>query len=219
MHIEFLVEDKSGQVALELLVPMIIGPSHTFKISFYKGIGRLPKSMSANGNSEKRILLDQLPRLLQGFGNTFSSYGVGFKAAIVVVCDLDDRNLVDFLAELNGVLARCHPKPKASFCIAIEEGEAWFLGDPAAVAVAYPGAKADVLKDYRFDSICGTWETLADAVFPGGSAVLKRLGWMEAGRLKSEWARTIPAHMNIEANNSESFGHFRNTLREIVKSV
>ncbi|MCL6549006.1 MAG: hypothetical protein K6T30_08855 [Alicyclobacillus sp.] len=32
MHLEFLVEELSAKLALEQLVPKIIGPEHTFKI-------------------------------------------------------------------------------------------------------------------------------------------------------------------------------------------
>ena len=73
-----------------------------------------------------------------------------------------------FLEEMNEVLDSCDPKPQACFCLAIEEGEAWFLGDIPAIKQAYPKAKDTVLNRYVNDSICGTWELLADAVFPGG---------------------------------------------------
>lgn len=219
MHLEFLVEDRSGEVTLDLLVPRIIGSDNTYKISPYRGIGRLPSGMKANGSAEHRILLDQLPRLLQGFGKTFEGYGAAFEAALVVVCDLDDKDLTAFLTELNGVLAKCNPRPRAAFCIAVEEGEAWFLGDRAAILAAFPDADDQVLNGYVFDSICGTWETLANAVYPGGSAELKKLGWQEIGRMKSEWARAICPHMDLSANNgSRSFLHFRTTVTDLVTS-
>ena len=73
MHFEILVEDQSGKKALDILVPKIIGDNHTFIVHSYKGIGRIPKNLAANGDANKRILLDQLPRLLQGYGNTFAN--------------------------------------------------------------------------------------------------------------------------------------------------
>ena len=48
--------------------------------------------------------------------------------------------------------------------MAIEEGEAWLLGDIPAIQSVYPNAKNAVLNGYENDSICGTWEKLADAV-------------------------------------------------------
>ena len=41
MHFEFLVEDLSGEKALSVLFPKIVGPEHTFRIHAYKGIGRM----------------------------------------------------------------------------------------------------------------------------------------------------------------------------------
>jgi len=34
----------------------------------YKGIGRLPKNLKGTSDPSKRILLDQLPKLLRGYG-------------------------------------------------------------------------------------------------------------------------------------------------------
>ena len=44
------------------------------------------------------------------------------------------------------------------FRIAIEETEAFYLGDPRAIRAAFPEAKLRRMKDYQQDSICGTWE-------------------------------------------------------------
>ncbi|MEY2913439.1 MAG: hypothetical protein RLZZ184_2748 [Cyanobacteriota bacterium] len=75
MHFEILVEDISGKTTLDILVPKIINPEqHTFNIHAYKGIGHIPKSLTSNSDPKKRILLDQLPRLIQGYGKTFASY-------------------------------------------------------------------------------------------------------------------------------------------------
>jgi len=46
---------------------------------------------------------------------------------------------------------------------------------PAAIKAAYPRARASVLSKYVQDSICGTWEMLADAVLTGGSKALKKM--------------------------------------------
>lgn len=124
MHLEILVEDRSGKMALEILVPKIISGEHTFNIHSYKGIGRIPKNLHGNGDASKRILLDQLPRLLRGYGKTFANYPENCPAAVILVCDLDDKCLVAFREELLAILDACDPKPIARFCIAVEEGEA-----------------------------------------------------------------------------------------------
>ena len=117
----------------------------------------------------------------------------------------------------NGVLDGCHPKPEAHFCIAIEEGEAWFLGDILAVRTAYPKAENAVLDSYINDSICGTWEKLADAVHPGGSTALYNKGWQAIGEEKSKWADAIAPHMNVTVNNSPSFRYFLETIQELIQ--
>ena len=45
MHLEILVEDRSGEKVLEVLIPKIVGNAATFRIHSYKGIGRIPKNM------------------------------------------------------------------------------------------------------------------------------------------------------------------------------
>jgi hypothetical protein len=111
---------------------------------------------------------------------------------------------------------KCNPKPKTQFCIAIEEGEAWYLGDLAAVREAYPRAKESVLKGYTNDSICGTWEKLADAVFSGGKEKLSKQGWQAIGLEKTNWANNIAPHMDVDNNLSPSFCYFRDKLRGLT---
>lgn len=216
MHFEILVEDQSGKKALDILVPKIIGTDHTFNIHSYKGIGRIPKGFKATGNANKRILLTQLPKLLRGYGNAFANYPKDYTAAVILVCDLDDKCLKTFRRELIDILGACNPKPNTRFCIAIEEGEAWFLGDIPAIKSAYPKAKDSVLKAYVNDSICGTWECLADAVYSGGSAALSSKGWQSIGAEKYQWSESISPYMDIEKNASPSFVYFRQKLLELA---
>ena len=219
MHFEILVEDQSGKKALDILVPKIIGNDHTFNVHSYKGIGRIPKNLGSNGNASKRILLDQLPRLLRGYGNTFANYPADYPAAVIFVCDLDDKCLKAFRQELFNILNACNPRPETRFCVSVEEGEAWFLGDIPAVKSAYPKAKDAVLNAYVNDSICGTWECLADAVSDGGSLGLSGKGWQAVGAEKSQWAEKIPPHMNVTNNASPSFTYFRQKLIELAGTM
>ncbi|OIO71844.1 MAG: hypothetical protein CO186_12965 [Zetaproteobacteria bacterium CG_4_9_14_3_um_filter_49_83] len=219
MHFEILVEDQSGKKTLDILVPKIIGDEHTFNIHPYKGIGRIPKGLSTDGDVSKRILLDQLPRLLRGYGNTFAKYPADYPTAVILVCDLDNKCLKSFRQELFNILNACNPKPETRFCIAIEEGEAWFLGDIPAVKAAYPKAKESVLNAYENDSICGTWECLADAVYSGGYTALSDKGWQGVGAEKSQCAEKISPHMDVLNNESPSFTYFRQKLLELSGSI
>jgi len=239
MHFEILVEDSSGKVALENLIPKIVGTEHTFRIHAYKGIGRIPKGLKPSSDPSKRILLDQLPQLIRGYGQTFASYSAN-TVILMVICDLDQQCLSTFRQELLSLVDACIPRPETQFCIAIEEGEAWYLGDIAAVKKAYPTAKDAILHSYSFpekfcttsssakmgqnfsghlyinDSICGTWETLADALFSGGAKKLSKAGWQTIGKEKATWAARISPQMNVNNNLSPSFCYFRNKLRRLI---
>lgn len=216
MHFEILVEDQSGKKALEILIPKILGSEHTFAIHSYKGVGRIPKSMKGTDDASKRILLENLPKLLKGYGKTFDGYPKEYRAVVILVCDLDDKCLKIFRHDLFGILNACNPRPEAYFCIAIEEGEAWFLGDMMAIKRAYPKARDTVLHSYANDAVCGTWEKLADAVYPGGAQQLSRNGWQAVGREKFKWAVEISPHMDIKNNRSPSFCYFRDKIQRIA---
>lgn len=195
MHFEILVEDASGEKFLNIIVPKIIGNEHTFNVISYKGLGDL---------------LTTLPRFLRAYGKTWQ---YGYEGVVIVVCDLDKKCLKQFRQELLAVLNQCNPQPETRFCIAVEEGEAWLLGDIAAIEKAYPHAKSAVLKNYKNDSICGTWEKLADALYKGGAASLKL---QNPGAEKCVWAEKITPYMDIDTNQSPSFQYFRDNLRRIA---
>lgn len=213
MHIEVLVEDSSGGRLMEHLLPKILGPylqPHTWRIHNYKGIGRIPKKMTGKVDAAKKTLLENLPKALVGYGNT-----PGYDAVFVLL-DTDDRDIQSFEQELNDMLNACVGVPPTVFGLATEEMEAWYLGDRNALARAYPKAKAQVLKSYVQDSVCGTWELLADALVKGGRASLKSAGWTQAGTLKHEWAEKIGPLMNIYKNQSPSFCKSRDGLFSLV---
>jgi len=213
MHIEVLVEDSSGAKLLQCLLPQLFGPyaePHTWRLLSFKGIGRIPKNLGNKPDPTKRMLLDQLPRLLRAFGRT---PGID---AVVVVLDTDRRDCKMFLQELKAVAQGCVPAPTTLIRLAIEEMEAWYLGDLRALREAYPGARADVFKGYVQDSACNTWELLADAIYPGGSAALKKSGWPLPGQVKHEWAEKIGPRMVMDRNVSPSFGKFRDGLRGLI---
>lgn len=212
MHFEILVEDQSGKTALDILVPKIISAHHTFRVMAYKGVGRIPKNLSPKADPQTRALLNQLPRLLQGYGRAFAGYPADSPAAVILVCDLDEKCRKAFRAELLRVLESCTPAPETRFCIAVEEGEAWYFGDIPAIKRAYPKARDAVLNAYRTDSICGTWERLADAVCKGGAQTLSAKGWQEIGAEKTRWAEAISPYMDVAKNKSPSFVYFREKL-------
>ncbi len=218
MHFEILVEDISGKALLDILLPKILADTegNTFKVHAYKGIGSIPKDLKTSQDPCKRALLNQLPRLLNGYGRTYAYDNTQY--AVIVVCDLDKRDKRSFLNELNLVLDSCKTKPQTTFCLAIEESEAWLLGDKEAVVKAYPKCNKEILKGYVNDSICGTWERLADAVYKGGSKSLKAQGIQAVGFEKTQWACNIGNYLEVTKNKSPTFRFFVNCIREYLNA-
>ena len=216
MHFEILVEDLSGKATLDILMPKIIGKQHTCRVISYRGIGHIPKDLKSHTDAHNRILLDRLPELLKGYGKTYINNPAKYSTVLIVVCDLDDKCLKKIRQKLLDMLNECKPEIETRFCIAVEEGEAWFLGDLSAIKKAYPKAKNNILNRYQNDSICDTWQLLADAIFVGGSSKLKIRGGQAVGREKSTWAEKITPYMDVSKNKSKSFCYFRDKIRELI---
>lgn len=72
---------------------------------------------------------------------------------------------------------------------------------------------------YVNDSICGTWEHLADAIYNGGSSALSAKGWQAVGAEKLQWAEKITPHMNVTNNASPSFAYFKQKLLELTRAL
>jgi len=217
MRFEILVEDQSGGIVLGEVMRKILAPDeaiNSHRIIHYQGAGKIPRGLRPHTESKKRLLLEQLPKRLQGYGKSLQS-----SDAVIVVVDLDNRNCEAFKEELRSVLEICYPVPNVFFRIAIEEIEAWLLGDRDAVISAYPKAKRGILRTYQQDSICGTWEKLAEAVDPKEYKICKKQGYPRTGKMKCELARKIAPHMNIQANQSKSFQVFRDKIVELKDAV
>lgn len=94
--------------------------------------------------------------------------------------------------------------------IAIEELEAWYFGDWAAVRTAYPRASARVTRRQAFrdpDAIAGgTWEAF--------ERVMQAHGYFNGGLLKIEAARSIGPHVDPARSSSHSFRAFSAAISE-----
>ena len=98
--------------------------------------------------------------------------------------------------------------------IAVEELEAWFFGDPAALAEEFEGVPATLGKQapYRVpDRIAGgTWEAL--------ERVLQRAGHYRGGISKIEVARRMAARVVPRRNTSTSFQQLIHGLESLQDS-
>lgn len=183
---------------MEILMKKIVlsNPNITYDCKSFKGIGGFTKKNTLKETKSGKLLND-LATYLRGFNKSLQH----IRAAIIVVLNNDDRDIDAFRSELESVAV-----------------EAWLLGDEKALLAAYPLARMQVLKAYAQDSICGTWEVLADAVYPGGIIRFKRdcPTYIEVGKYKSEWAQKIGKHMDLSFNKSPSFNYF---MTEIEKRL
>jgi len=218
MHFQFLIEDQSSAMLVSTLMQALFSENEevTFNCKSFKGIGGLTKKNTAKETKDGKLLND-LATYLRGFNKSLRN----FPAAIIVIVDNDTRDIERFLRELNGVAQQNIIDVDHVFCVAVEEVDAWLLGDEAAILVAYPLAKLQPLHAYVQDSICGTWEVLADVVYPGGFSKMKKEcpTFVEVGKCKSEWGQKIGIHMDVRNNKSPSFNNFINELYKRVPSA
>jgi hypothetical protein len=199
-HLEFHVEEQSMEAALRTLLPRVIGDL-AFDIYTYQG---------------KRDLLRELPKRLRSQASWLPATW-----RIIVIVDVDNgdcatlRRRLDRIARDAGMTVRGEKAPwQIANRIAIEELEAWYFGDWAAVRAAYPRVPDGIVRQaaYRHpDKIRGgTWEAL--------ERVLQVAGYFAGGLQKIAAARDIAAHMDVTVNTSPSFVKLREVLIEAGSS-
>jgi hypothetical protein len=202
MHLEFLVEELSAEAALSNILPRVLG-EHTFAVHTFAGKPNLLASLPVR----LRTYRQWMPR----------DYG------IIVLVDEDREDCVELKHRLEQMAREAGLVTKSqagsgSACqvmnrLAIEELEAWFLGDVEALTAAYPRVSASFGKNRRYrdpDAVRGgTWEAL--------ERLLQRSGYYPGGLPKIETARRISQYMDPARNRSKSFQVFRDGLYEIIR--
>jgi Domain of unknown function (DUF4276) len=199
MKLHILVEGKSERAFLDGWLPRFL-PGHTFQVIFHRGKGHLSGSPLTEVRG-RQGLLDQLPMKLRAFGRELDP--LTDRVLVLVDADRDDcHELKRRLVELAGQI---EPSPTVLFRIAVEETEAFYLGDSKAIRRAYSGAKVARLKGYEQDSICGTWERFMEVI---GASSEDKVAWAEAmGRQLSH---------NPKDNRSPSFRQLCRALRRLA---
>jgi hypothetical protein len=195
MHIEFQVEEASMEAALAVLAPRLVRGRASWRIINYQS---------------KPRLLRELPRRLAGYQARLRSESL--KLLVLVDRDADDcvslKGKLEHMAQEAGLATKSRPAVDGLFAvvnrIAVEELEAWFFGDIAAVREAYPRISPTLHRQrpYRApDAIAGgTWEAL--------HRTLRQAGHLGPVYPKIETARSIAQHMLPERNRSPSFRTF-----------
>ncbi len=202
MHVEFLVEEPSAEVALKALVPKILRADVTFDVHAFQG---------------KQDLLNNLESRLKGYSPWLPRHW-----RIVVLIDEDRQTCKELKQKLEEASARAGLTTKSSVTvgeqfqvlnrIAVEELEAWFLGDVPAIVKAYPRVPSTLDRKAKFrgpDAIKGgTWEAL--------ERVLQKAGYHQGGLNKIAVARDISPHLCPQRNRSKSFQVFRDGLQQLL---
>ena len=217
MRLEILVEGTTEEAVLKVLLKKIIKETdkgHTWAIHPHRGIGSIPKNLAREPKKSNSTLLHNLPAKIRAYGKDKDN-----DLVVIVLVDLDNKDCKKFKKEIEDIFNFYSPVFDFLVRLAIEELEAWFLGDKTAVKKTYPNVRENVLDSYKQDSICGTWETLAEAVYKGGVKELhSRYGKRSSQILgqKRKWARNICHHMDVDNNESPSFRCFRDGIRNMT---
>jgi hypothetical protein len=194
-RVEVLVEEPSMEAALRALLPRMLG-SVSFEVYAF---------------SCKSQLLKELPKRLRGYASWLPDTW-----RVVVVIDRDDepcrkvKRTLEAMANKAGLATRTTSRQRYAVVnrVAIEELEAWYFGDWAAVRKAYPRVTEGVDRQAKFrapDAITGgTWEAF--------ERCLQKVGYFTTGLRKIEAAGAIAPHMDPMRNTSPSFCSLRDVL-------
>jgi hypothetical protein len=199
MHIEFLLEEESAEAALNILLPKLLPAGTTWHCYPHRG---------------KTDLFQRLPGRLKTYARQFL-HQPDLRVVVLMDADTDCHRRK---AELEKVVADEGLLTKTTAAgrhfrvltrLAVQELEAWFLGDREAIQAAYPRVRPQHFGglDTNPDAIADTWETLW--------RVLQEGSYYKAGKAKVEWAETITPHLEPDRNRSASFQYFRQGIVEL----
>jgi hypothetical protein len=193
MQIDVLLEEPSTVEALRIILPKILAGKAKFRLINMRNKSRL---------------IGELPKRLLGYKKRLEN---GEDLRIVVLVDRDRDNCENLKARLEriahdaGLFTRTSPDQNGRFQvvnrIAIEELEAWFIGDTEALKGAFSGLRGEAFpKSFNNPDNSGTWEHL--------HRFLKSKGIYKSNYPKIEAARKIAPYMDLSRNKSRSFRNF-----------
>lgn len=206
LRLEIFVEEASAERLLVPILPKMIDVGTPTEFHVYRG---------------RPDLLRRLPGRLR----SYSSWATAADIGIVVLLDRDNDDCRELKKRLEGIagdaglptLATPGPRDRPTVVnrIAVEELEAWLLGDLSALRAAYPRLPSGLAEQARFrdpENITGgTWEALEH--------LLQRYGYYRAGLRKAQLAAEVAPHLDVERNRSRSFQVFRDGVRRLRGEV
>ncbi|MDO5081963.1 MAG: DUF4276 family protein [Arachnia propionica] len=204
-HLDFLVEGYTMQLFLEQILPRLLPADTSFDV------------FNLGGKSE---FLKKFPKRLRGHANWLPTNPT-HRVVLVVDSDTDDcaefrENLVAAVHEAGLSITSRTAKQDGQVLprIAVEMLEAWYFGDPHALAQAY-GSTFKNLSQKRGlrepDAIRDPARRLENLL----SSVPKHKG----GLKKIELTTDIAPHIDVENNSSPSFQRFRDGVRFLTTQI
>jgi Domain of unknown function (DUF4276) len=171
MTVHFLVEGPSERALLERWLPRVLKNTE-FRVHPHQGKGSLPDDLNEVPKHHRRGLLDQLIAKLKGFATSKDSRN----HVIFVLVDADDDDPQELATRIEQAVEQIALDLAVVVCLAVEETEAFYLGDLRALKKAFPRADLEVARNYESDSACGTWELFGRIVGDGGG---NKVAWAE----------------------------------------
>ena len=196
MRVRVLVEGPSEEAFFSGWLRRYM-PGHYFQVIPHQGKGKMPSPPTRSVDARRQGLLDQLPAKLRAYGRSLNPD----TDRVLVVVDADEDNCVELKNRLLKALQSCDRRPEVLFRIAVEETEAFYLGDFTAIKKAYPGANR---MQYDQDSICGTWEIFQKTI---GARSESKVFW---GRQMGQFLAVDPRR-----NRSPSFKQLCSAIKRL----
>ncbi len=205
MKVHILVEGPSDRVFLEGWASRFLR-AHELQPHPHQGKGKLPsrKRWGKAPDRNNRSLLHQLPAKLRAWNSSLDPQ----EHRVVVLLDADTDDIGKLRQEVEAAATELAPRLQVLVALAVEETEAFYLGDLAALKAVWPQADMEKARAYEPDSVCGTAELFGKIVGDGG---LNKVDW--ASRI-SPRLTTKPAE-----SRSPSFRRMCQDLQALLKPV
>lgn len=203
MHLEFLLEGQSDEIALRIILPKILPENITYDFHVFQS---------------KDDMIKKLPKRLRGYRRWLPP-----NWRIVILLDNDRGDCVALKEKLATIALQegfesssatgMYGQFNIIIRLAIQELEAWFFGDFAAINAAYPRVSTRLKKNRHYrdpDGIANPSKVL--------EKIFQKAGYYSGGLPKKEAARRISENMAPMQNCSKSFQIFRDTLLRICRT-
>ncbi len=226
LRLEILVEDRSGAMIVEALLrkeierlARKIAPHQAVHIEAYvrphQGLGHFPEHPEKKPSPMAGGLLNQLPAKLRAY-ERFQKH----TPCLLLLCfDSDEHDPDQMRARVEQLIQENAPNLRTVIGIAIEELEAWILGDELAIQAAYPHYDRMLYEAYEQDSVGHTWERLCHILEGDKAERIIEEDYPTSGRYKTQWAARISPELDPERNVSPSWQAFRRATVRALKEA